>query len=157
MVKPCCVAKPAVPIVETSNGQLALKLNSGYEMPMVGLGTWQAAPEVVRKSIRDAVTAGYRLIDCAHWYQNEEAIGDELEQLFKEGVVKREDLFITSKLHPSFMGRDDVVPMLKTQLKNLKLDYLDLYIMHWPLTFKKDPTGNLMVIFFYFLCWKIVN
>ena len=140
---PCCLASRAVPITE-KDGQLYVKLNTGYYMPMVGLGTWQSSGETVRKSVRNAVLSGYHLIDCAHWYENEESVGDELQSLFKEGVIKREDLFITSKLHPSYMAKEDVVPMLKQQLKNLKLDYLDLYLIHWPLTFKKIE-GSLMV------------
>ena len=151
-VNPCCVAKPPHPIVKR-NGQLYVKLNSGYEMPMIGLGTFQvekAEPEKLRQVIRNAVQVGYKLIDCAHMYENEAVIGQELDAMInKEGILKREDIFITSKLHPTYMGRDEVVPILKKQLQNLKVDYLDLYLIHWPMAFKRYPDDRLWVMFLF--------
>jgi len=135
----CCSSLAVVPMVER-HGQLFLKLNDGNEMPMVGLGTWQADDDsITRKALRNCINAGYRLIDTAWWYSNEEIIGDELQKIFKEGIIKREDIFITTKLHPSFMGRDTVVPQLKIQLEKLKLDYVDLFLVHWPMAYEHEP------------------
>ena len=76
----------------------AIQLNSGYSIPVVGLGTWKAAPGVVAKAVRWALEAGYRHIDCASIYENEGEVGCALAQAFKDGIVRRADVFITSKL-----------------------------------------------------------
>lgn len=76
----------------------AMKLNSGYSIPAVGLGTWKAAPGVVAKAVRWALEAGYRHIDCASIYENEGEVGCALAQAFADGIVQRADVFITSKL-----------------------------------------------------------
>lgn len=73
-------------------------LNSGHKIPSFGLGTWLSKPGEVGKAVEQALKNGYKLIDCARMYHNEDEIGQTLERCFKEGVVKREDIFITSKL-----------------------------------------------------------
>jgi diketogulonate reductase-like aldo/keto reductase len=75
-----------------------VELNNGARIPRLGLGTWKAPPEKTKEAVITAVKAGYRLIDCANDYDNEHVIGEALQELFKEGVVKREDLFIQAKL-----------------------------------------------------------
>lgn len=127
------------------------KLTSGYEIPLIGLGTWQSKPGEVETAVKTALKEGYRHVDTAHAYDNEEEVGQALEESFKEGVVKREDVFVVTKLWSTMHTREDVVEALKTSLKKLKLRYLDLYLVHWPISFKngednfpKDDKGCLI-------------
>ncbi|KAF5288490.1 hypothetical protein FQA39_LY15419 [Lamprigera yunnana] len=107
-------------------------------MPIVGLGTWRAQPEEVQNAVLIALEFGYRHIDTAFNYNNEEAIGNALKIWFKLGKGKREDLFITTKL-PSVGNRaNDVEKFLKMSLQRLDLDYVDLYLIHTPFAFKCD-------------------
>lgn len=121
-----------------------VKLNDGTEIPIFGLGTWKSQPNAVKNAVIDAVKAGYRHIDCAYVYGNEGEVGEALTQLFKEGVVKREDLFITSKLWNVFHSTALVKPALEESLKLLQLDYLDLYLIHWPFGYAEGE-GNFPV------------
>lgn len=121
-----------------------VKLNDGNEIPIFGLGTWKSAPMQVKNAVIDAVKAGYRHIDCAFVYGNENEVGEALTELFAEGVVKREDLFITSKLWNSFHSENLVKPAITETLKLLKIDYLDLYLIHWPMGYVEGE-GNFPV------------
>lgn len=121
-----------------------VKLNDGTEIPIFGLGTWKSQPNAVKNAVIDAVKAGYRHIDCAYVYGNEGEVGEALTELFKEGVVKREDLFITSKLWNAFHSTNLVKPALEESLKLLKIDYLDLYLIHWPFGYAEGE-GNFPV------------
>lgn len=120
---------------------LKVTLNDGNTMPMFGLGTWKSQPDAVKTAVIDAVKAGYRHIDCAFVYGNEHEVGSALEELFSSGVVKREDLFITSKLWNVFHSEKAVKPALEETLKLLKIKYLDLYLIHWPLGYHEGE-GN---------------
>jgi len=106
-----------------------VKLNNGVEMPLLGFGVFQVTDLAeCERSVADAIETGYRLIDTAASYQNEEAVGKAI----KKSDVPREDLFITTKLWIQSNGYDGTKKAFKNSLKRLQLDYLDLYLMHQP-------------------------
>jgi len=114
-----------------------LTFANGDQMPALGLGTWQSQPNEVYEAVLSAIQLGYRHFDCAHIYQNEKEIGDAFQKAFAEGLVTREELWITSKLWNDSHAPADVLPALQLTLKNLQVDYLDLYLVHWPVSLKK--------------------
>jgi len=118
-----------------------IKFYNGREIPLVGLGTWKSGPDVIRQTVKEAVYAGYRHLDCAWMYQNEQEVGKAIHELFSEGVVKREELFITSKLWNTFHSKSRVQIGLKETLKALGLAFIDLFLIHWPVGYKEgdDP------------------
>jgi len=130
--------------------QKTIKLNSGYDMPTLGLGTWKSEPNKVGEAVKYALTqAGYVAIDGAMIYRNEPEIGEVYKQVFQ--TVKREDVFITSKLWNSDHHPSVVEEACKKTLHDLNLEYLDLYLMHWGIAFKhggelepKDKDGKFM-------------
>jgi diketogulonate reductase-like aldo/keto reductase len=106
-----------------------VKLNNGVEMPILGFGVFQVKDlEECERSVVDAIETGYRLIDTAQSYENEEAVGKAI----KKSGVAREDLFITTKLWIQSNGYEGAKKSFENSLKKLQLDYLDLYLMHQP-------------------------
>lgn len=113
-----------------------LKFRNNDEMPAIGLGTWKSEKGKVQAAVETALKAGYRHIDCAAIYDNEAEIGQAFDSVFSEGKISREDVWVTSKLWNDSHRKEEVIPALKKTLKDLKLDYLDLYLIHWPVVFK---------------------
>jgi alcohol dehydrogenase (NADP+) len=119
----------------------SLAFANGDRMPILGLGTWKSAPGEVYAAVREAIRIGYRHIDCAMIYGNEAEIGTAVRDAMMDGEVGRGALWVTSKLWGNSHGRDNVEAALKKTLKDLDLDYLDLYEIHWPIPLK--PTAVL--------------
>ena len=113
-----------------------LHFENNDAMQAIGLGTWKATGDEVKKAVKEALETGFRHIDTAAIYGNEEEIGEALEEVFAEGNIGREDVFIVSKLWNDAHKRNDVSAALQESLRKLKLDYLDLYLIHWPVAMK---------------------
>lgn len=105
------------------------ELSGGVKIPCIGFGTWRAENgDMATTSVREALKCGYRHIDTAAGYGNEESVG----MAVKESGIAREDIFITSKLQNDMHGYENTMKAFKQTLKNLDMDYLDLYLIHWP-------------------------
>ncbi|KAL6446186.1 hypothetical protein ACFW04_001075 [Cataglyphis niger] len=118
---------PDIPTVTFSNG---------YKMPMLGLGTYKSVNKDAGRAVKEAIDLGYRHIDTAFFYGNEKEIGEAIREKIEDGTVTREDLFITTKLWNNCHKEELVVPACKKSLANLGLEYIDLYLVHWPFAFK---------------------
>ncbi|ANB15512.1 trifunctional aldehyde reductase/xylose reductase/glucose 1-dehydrogenase (NADP(+)) [Sugiyamaella lignohabitans] len=113
---------------------------SGQKMPLVGFGAWKVGKDTCADTIYNAIKSGYRLIDGAQDYANEKECGQGVARAIKEGIIKREDIFITSKLWNTFHAKEHVEPMLKRSLADWGLEYFDLFLIHFPIAQKYvDP------------------
>jgi len=126
-----------------------LKLNSGHEIPIIGLGTWLSKEGEVGRAVIDAFEIGYRHFDCALVYGNEPEIGKSFGELFSQGKVKREDLFVTSKIWSTYHSYQKAGECIDISLRDLQLPYLDMCLIHWPMgyleggdKFPKDANGK---------------
>jgi len=109
-------------------------LSTGARMPAIGLGTFgsdHASHQAVADAVRYAASVGYRHFDCASVYGNEDRIGYAFREILQNGI-RRDELWVTSKLWNDKHGENDVIPSCEKLLKDLQLDYLDLYLVHWP-------------------------
>ncbi|KAH7076160.1 NADP-dependent oxidoreductase domain-containing protein [Paraphoma chrysanthemicola] len=111
-------------------------LNDGNKMPQVGFGLWKVDNATCADTVYNAIKTGYRLFDGACDYGNEVEAGQGVARAIKEGLVKREDLFIVSKLWQTFHDYEQVEPITKKQLKDWGIDYFDLYLIHFPVALK---------------------
>ena len=111
-------------------------LNTGATIPVIGFGTWLAAPHEVEKAVEIALRNGYTHIDCAAIYRNEAEVGAGI----KKSGVDRKDIFITTKLWNSKHEPEDVEAALDESLKDLGVEYVDLYLMHWPVYVAHCPS-----------------
>lgn len=121
--------------------QDVVKLQSGAEMPWFGLGVFRVkeGPELVN-AIKTAISLGYRSIDTASIYGNEEGVGRGIREGIREAGISREDLFVTSKVWNTDQGYDSTLAAYDASLNRLGLDYLDLYLIHWPVEGKYKET-----------------
>ncbi|MGG1607641.1 aldo/keto reductase [Bacillus wiedmannii] len=123
------------------NLQSKTTLRNGVEMPWFGLGVFKVeeGPELV-EAIKSAIKAGYRSIDTAAIYGNEKAVGEGIRAGIEATGISREELFITSKVWNADQGYEETTAAYEESLKKLKLDYLDLYLVHWPVEGKYKDT-----------------
>lgn len=147
------------------------KLSSGHRMPALGLGTFKASKGEVGAAVTAALKAGYRLLDCAQGYGNQAEVGAAISEAIAGGVVKREELFVATKVfqtHHVWKGDTSrVEEMLETTLKDLQLEYLDLLLIHWPFAFEQKkldfplrlddgtPNPKLVIEVEYLDTWKV--
>jgi diketogulonate reductase-like aldo/keto reductase len=113
---------------------MKFKLHNGVEIPAVGLGTWKSSSDDAYNSVLHAIKSGYRHIDTAMIYRNEEEVGKAI----KDSGVPREELFITSKVWNSDQGYEQTLNAFDASLKRLGLDYIDLYLIHWHKGYEKS-------------------
>ncbi len=122
--------------------QLYMTMNDGHKIPVVGLGTWKSEPgETTYKAVLDSINAGYRHIDTARAYDNESDVG----RAVKDSETGRKELFITTKLWNKHQGYDEAIEACEKSLARLGCDYIDLYLIHWPLKGKRNDSWKALI------------
>ncbi|KAI9677834.1 MAG: NAD(P)H-dependent D-xylose reductase (XR) [Trizodia sp. TS-e1964] len=119
-----------------------IELNNGQQMPQVGFGCWKVNQDTCADQVYNAIKAGYRLLDAACDYGNEVECGQGLARAIADGLVKREDIFVTSKIWPTFYAPEHVEEACKKQLADWKLSYFDLYLLHFPIPLAYVPPST---------------
>jgi diketogulonate reductase-like aldo/keto reductase len=132
------------------NTKLALNNGSSF-MPALGFGTLIPDPVATRSATKAALEAGFRLLDTAERYRTEREVGEAMQEVFKAGKIKREDVFDVTKLWNTNHRPERVKPAFEASLKRLQLDYVDLYLIHTPFAFQpgdeqdpRDANGNVI-------------
>lgn len=118
------------------SGSTTKKLASGHEMPLVGFGLWKVPADTCAETVYNAIKTGYRLFDGAYDYQNEKEAGEGIKRAIKEGLVKREEIFITTKLWNNYHRKEHALEMGKAQNEAWGLGYIDLFLIHFPCALK---------------------
>ena len=122
--------------------QLYMTMNDGHKIPVVGLGTWKSEPgDSTYNAVLASINAGYRHIDTARAYDNESDVG----RAVSDGGVSRDDLFITTKLWNKDQGYDTAIEACEKSLARLGCDYIDLYLIHWPLKDKRNDSWKAFI------------
>jgi len=128
--------------MKTPDGQLTLTLNTGDPIPQLGLGVFKVDDDICEQIVLDALEVGYRHIDTAMIYRNEAAVG---RAITKSGIP-RDELFVTTKLWNSDQGAETTAAALATSLELLGLDYVDLYLIHWPAPLRDEYVASWLVL-----------
>eukprot|EP00057_Strongylocentrotus_purpuratus_P027394 XP_011681868.1 PREDICTED: 1,5-anhydro-D-fructose reductase [Strongylocentrotus purpuratus] len=124
-----------------ADSNLFTVLPGGKKYPLLGLGTWQSESGKVRHAVETAIACGYRHIDAAYAYANEKEVGDAIKAKIDDGTIKREDIFVTTKLWITETHPGRIEPCCRESLQNLGLDYADLYLIHYPVSLVNDKGG----------------
>lgn len=125
---------------QIKNLNQTIKLESGFELPQVGFGLWKVLKDRTAEVVYNAIKCGYRNFDGAYDYQNEKEAGEGIRKAIADGLVTRNDIFVTTKLWNNYHSREHVLKAAKWQNETWGLDYIDLYLMHFPVALEYVET-----------------